>query len=157
MLGRERAPARLATTFVLTALVPLALALAFQRALFPETSAGDDLAHLAASWRLDARDLRDFALEMALLFQLWPSLLLRGRFARAERVVAAALVLYLASVWGFGLPAVPRLYLPALGFLVALGVPRLHAALGPRGALRALVVSGLVNVAIAAAGLAFAS
>jgi hypothetical protein len=153
LLHGERAPLRLLGLGALTALVPLALALLFQAFLLPHTGAADDLAHFARAWRLDPRQLRQFALEMALLFQLYPALLLRSRLVPGERPAATALGLFLASVWAFGLPAVPRLYLPALGFLVALCVPRLVAALGLRHARHVLAGAGLVNLALAVAGL----
>ncbi len=152
-LAGERGAKRLLGSFFLTALLPLAIALAFQRALLPETSATGDLEHLAAAWKLDSTQIAHFALEMALLFQLYPLALLGTWRDRPARSGLVALGLLLASTWAFGLPAVPRLYLPALGVLVALAVPRIHVALGPRATLRLLAVSGLFNLGIAAAGL----
>jgi hypothetical protein len=81
-----------------------------------------DFEHLAGTWNFGGRQLGEFALEMVLLLQAWPVLLwlARGERSARETALVACLVLWLVSVWVFRLPAVPRLYLPAVVPLVAL-------------------------------------
>ena len=100
--------------------VPALLATAFVWSVPGIQAAGSDAVKLFASWDLSGDKLLHFAVEMVLLFQLLP-LLLVLRFqhtpAPPERLGVAVLwiaLVYTLALWSFGLPAVPRLYLPTL-------------------------------------------
>ncbi|MFQ5507153.1 MAG: hypothetical protein ACE5F1_20475, partial [Planctomycetota bacterium] len=113
--------------------------------------------HLLASWNLRGHQLANFAFEMLLLFQVLPLFLLvrRGVGPRIQKTVVVALACMLLATWAFKLPPIPRLYLPVLGFLVALAAPAIqHTLEGAR--LRAFVGAYLVlNYAAAIYGIVF--
>jgi len=89
----------------------------------------DDMHDQATQFAVDARYLRMFGIEMALLFQVAPLVVaLRPRLAgvvAGEAPVWLAAGLLLAATWAFRLPAIPRLYLPLTALLAVLAAPRL--------------------------------
>jgi len=130
--------------------VPLALVLVFIALVPGRESAGRDFAHLANAWRLSPQELRHFAIEMALLFQVWPLVLfVRRRQLLSGRALLACAALVLASTWAFKLPAVPRLYLPVLGLGLAGAAGAVDGWLGARRARVGLVVLIAANYAVA--------
>lgn len=132
------------------------VALAYLRWLGGVSRGANDMQHLFASWVWRRDQLLRFALEMALLFQLFPlvPILHRGVLSGPlARLVALTLASFLLATWAFHLPAVPRLYLPAL----ALGAPLCAAGaaqlLGPELRTRALGAYAFANYAVAVIGL----
>lgn len=112
-----------ALVLALACAAPAILALGFwvRTVAGPEGTVGD-FQHLASVWTLDGKQVLHFAIEMLLLLQIWPLVLWmsRGERSAKERAMVACLVLLVVSVCVFRLPAVPRLYLPAVAPLAAL-------------------------------------
>ena len=133
------------------ALLPALLYVGWLGWLSGAGSISKEVDQLTGYFALRPRELLGFAVEMALLFQAFPLLLwLRRRvLSRADLCVLAALACTLIGTWIFKLPAVPRYYLPALGFLAAASAPAL-AGLPPRASRPALLALYLLgNYAVA--------
>lgn len=113
-----------------------------------------DMGHLSNQYSYNWSHLKHFTIEMALLFQLFPLLLIlfppKGRGAR---VMIVSLGLILLTTWGFSLPPIPRLYLPVLSLtvvLVVLGLARRFQICQLRSW---LAIYASMNYAIATVGL----
>ena len=114
----------------------------------------DDMHDQATQFGFDLAYAKNFAVEMALLFQIFPLLLvLRGPEPGKELPVWLALGIILLATWGFRLPAIPRLYLPVMSMLAILAAPRWRARLGPRWGGRLLALYLVGNYAVAVLGL----
>ncbi len=135
---------------------PLALVLLYLGWLTGVSAGARDMQHLAATWSLSPGQLRHFGVEMALLFQALPLLAFVRRPALdrgAASTTAATLFVLLGATWLFGLPPIPRLYLPVLALGAALVGARLAGRADARPAWLLLISYALVNVAIAGYGL----
>lgn len=118
-----------------------------------------DATHLLNSWQMTNSQLVRFTLEMALLLQLWPTVMLvrGGRASVYSRSCVAMAAVVLAATWCFHLPAIPRLYLPVAACLVAGLAPRvldLCRSTRPRMAWLAVATVCAVVVGNLAVGLA---
>lgn len=111
--------------------------------------------HLLKTWELDARQLRNFGIEMVLLLQAFPVLLLlrRREWSADERAVGMVLILLLAATWAFRLPAIPRLYLPTVGLMAVLGAAQLAQLLPPRLVSTVVALYLLANYGLGIVGL----
>ncbi len=153
---RWRAAAGAALGFGLLPLVP---ALAWVLAVPGWTAFTSEMGIAATYSTLSARELRLFALEMALWFQPLPlALFLAPRPALRPATLAtlAVTLVFLASVWALRLPDDYRLYLPALGLLCAACAPSVVLLAGRR-LVPALALYAAANAGVALAGLVTAA
>lgn len=153
LLGGERRVGAALRDGLVFGVAPLVPVLVFLAVVYGGLGSGaEDMRHLHSTWRLDAAQLQSFGREMLLLFQWLPIACLGMRVWRdgSSRALLAVLGLLLGSVWAFGLPAIGRLYLPAVAVLVAVS----YAALA-RGAWRRQVFS--ITLVHAALNYAFAA
>lgn len=132
---------------------PLAVMLTFVEFVPGRDTAGRDFGQFLAAWHLSPRELRHFAVEMLLLFQFWPIVLIarRRRVGSGTPILMCAL-LVLVSTWVFKLPAVPRLYLPVLGLGLAGCAGVVSDLLHHRFAFPAFVAVLLANYGVAVWG-----
>lgn len=150
----KRSDARAWATVGVSLAFPAVLLAIYGTWLGDSEATSRDLQHFAASWNVDAGHLRRFALELGLALQWFPIVIvvvLRTGNAM-ERATLAVVGAYLVALLSFGLPSVPRLYLPAIAVLCALSAPIVvaHAARGRAWQLYAWAVG---NVLAATAGL----
>lgn len=149
---RWRAAAGAALSFGLLPLVP---ALAWVLAVPGWTAFTSEMGIAATYSTLSARELRLFALEMALWFQPLPLALLLARrpaLRPATLATLAVTLVFLASVWTLRLPDDYRLYLPALGLWCAACAPSVVLLAGRR-LVPALALYAAANAGAALAGL----
>lgn len=133
--------------------LPLAVMLLFVELVPGRDAAGKDFGEFLHAWHLSPKDLGHFAIEMLLLLQFWPVLLLarRRHLGRGGPILICALLVLLAT-WVFKLPAVPRLYLPVLGLGLAGAGGALSGLLENRRALFVLAAILLANYGVAVYG-----
>lgn len=114
---------------------------------------GVDFEHLAASHDFRRSHLTHFAVEMVLLFQLFPLLFARRPASRTHAATYAVGALILAGTWATGLPPIPRLYLPMVPVIAIACAPFWERVFGSRArlALRGYLAA---NLAVSAIGLA---
>ena len=142
-----------ASVFGLLALAPACIFLAAQG--FWAHDKVNDLQHLAHSWNLSTKQLQHFAIEIALLFQWIPVALiyLRRHISGPGKVALYCALTFLLSTWAFGLPAIPRLYLPALALLIVAIFHSSSYALSTRTIFRILLPVAAINYVIAGYGI----
>ncbi|MBI3817289.1 MAG: hypothetical protein HY286_01255 [Planctomycetes bacterium] len=153
--GSGRNWARGAFAALLFGAIPAAVWGIYMQWLTGLAQANREPEHLLNSWNLNFGALQHFAIEMALLFQgFFIILLLKWKVpGGAARVAGVTLALILLATWAFRLPAVPRLYLPALAPLAVLCILKMKDYLGGTRA-RHLVFGYLIlNYAIGIWGL----
>jgi hypothetical protein len=152
--GRWRAPLCLLRPALLFGALPFVWWLATLWAIDGLHKILDDFRDQAAQFNFTGNYLDRFAIEMLLLFQLFPLvLLLRALEPRRERALWVALGLILVATWGFRLPPIARLYLPIPALMAAIAVPRLFARLGERALSLVLAAYLLGNYGVAVLGL----
>ncbi|MCB9881302.1 MAG: hypothetical protein H6832_05110 [Planctomycetes bacterium] len=114
-----------------------------------------DMQHLATTWRLDSAQLRAFGIEMLMLFQWLPLGVLWTRpwKNRRGRIALLSGGIVLVATWSFGLPAIGRLYLPALMFGIMGVFACSEEKLAPRHWNSIVLVFACANYAVVAFGL----
>lgn len=134
-------------------LLPLAIMLSFVELVPGGDTAGRDFGQFLNAWHLSSQELQHFAVEMLLLFQFWPILLIgcRRHLGGGIPILTCALLI-LISTWIFKLPAVPRLYLPVLGLGLAGASHATSRLVEHRLALPALLAVLLANYGVAVFG-----
>lgn len=155
-LERESRLGRTALAATMFTIVPAAAWAIFVEWLTGSIRSSDrEAGHLLNSWHFNAGELIHLAVEMLLLFQGFAAVLLfrARRELGVAKIAGITLFFVLVSTWSFHLPAVPRLYLPAVVPLAVLCI--LAARDAWAGARATHFVAGylIVNYLIAVAGL----
>lgn len=120
-------PRALRAAALFTAL-PLACMSAYLAAVPGLSTLTSDATHFAAPLALTPGHGADALLELGLLLQWWPLILLiRGRRPSAPWPVMVALLLFAATFIALRFPVVPRLYWPMAALLATIVAPRVGA------------------------------
>lgn len=134
--------------------VPIACLVGYSAWLESPNSLARDLEHFADSWRISSAQFGRFLLEIGLAFQWFP-LVIAARTTRRHavgRTLLGLVGLYVSALLLFGLPSVPRLYMPAIALLCAVSAPSVLAHVARERAWQ-LYAWSLLNLSVAAAAL----